>query len=108
MTRYKLTDRDRGAVLVLRLLLRADEVHEGEEEWRTTADDIANAVEREGLPATIRFQMDAERDFMVSEGESVTSLYGRFPQALARVAREAPKTVWKGPLTADIPAGESE
>lgn len=91
---YVMSDMDRGAVLALALLRRSDEVHEGEEEWLTTAEDIAAAVRREGLAATIRLQMDAETEFMMTE--AVGDLYGPFPPELVAVAQTAPPTVWKG------------
>lgn len=92
---YEMTDRDRGAIAALRLLLRANEVHEGEEEMTTTADDIANAIERKGLAATVRFQMDAETDYLMDE--EATDDYDPFPPDLAAIASEAPHTVWNKP-----------
>ena len=97
MTDYQMTDMDRGAVLALALLRRSDEVHEGEEEWNATAEDIAAAVQREGLPATIRLQMDAETDFMAGEDDDVADLYGPFPPELVEVAKSAPHTTWRRP-----------
>lgn len=95
MNEYEMTDRDRGAIASLRLLRRADEVHEGEEDWQSTADDISAAIEREGLPATVRFQMDAETDYLIAE--EATGDYDPFPSELAAIASEAPHTVWKHP-----------
>ena len=92
---YELTEMDKGAIAALGLLARADEVHEGEEDWATTADDIANAIQREGLPATIRLQMDAETDYMVGEEDTVEETYGAFPESLALIAASAPHTTWK-------------
>jgi len=91
---YTMTDRDRGAIAALNLLARSDEVHEGEEVWTTTADDIINAIEREGLAATIRLQMDAETDYLFGAG--AVDDYEPFPADLDAIAAEAPKTSWLG------------
>ncbi len=94
---YEMTDRDKGALAALALLVRSDEAHEGEEDWRTTADDIASAIGREGLAATIRLQMDAETDYFADSEDDLNEMYGPFPAPLAAIAAEAPHTTWKRP-----------
>ncbi len=93
MNAHNLTDRDRGAIAALRLLSRSDEVREGEEVWTETASDIIAAIEREGLAATIRFQMDAETDYLIDQ--EVVDEYEPFPADLAEIAAEALKTKWQ-------------
>lgn len=83
------TDMDRGAMAALDLLARGMEYAQGEESTEETAETIRAVIAADGLPQVIARQRDFEIDFIPEDERD------EFPEHLAVLAADVPKTVWK-------------
>ena len=86
-------DMDRGAMAVLDLLARSIEYAVGEESYEENAESIRAAIATDGLAEVIARQRDSEIDFIPDDERD------EFPEHLAALAADVPKTVWKPTLT---------
>jgi len=82
-------DMDRGAMAVLDLLARSIEYAVGEESYEENAESIRAAIATDGLAEVIARQRDSEIDFIPDDERD------EFPEHLAALAADVPKTVWK-------------
>jgi hypothetical protein len=85
------TDMDRGAMAALDLLARSMEYSVGEETYEDNAESIRAAIATDGLAEVIARQRDSEIDFIPEDERD------EFPEHLAALASDVPKTEWKTP-----------